>query len=319
MSKHLFGIAVTPFGTAANNRGETEGNITTLQKILWNNELHTTVSAEAIRWAIRYYWQMKLGADKLNRYWVEEQQQGKDMKPMHCWRDHEFKAWRNYIDDDVLGFMSAESAKEEASDAEGTPETDKKKKRGSAKVRRARLEVTRAISLTPFAGDITFNAASVGATPSASSTGKDPVPYGTEVHATRYQYGLALTPEDLADKSRALAVIEAIVNLNEVAGNQARFLFDFSPESVIFRWTDDFAPRMLYAFKVDAEGRPTVPALLQRVAAGDISPAELIVGGPIADTADGAALKQKGAFVVPGVKAAAKEFKERIRKDLGLK
>ena len=51
MSKHLFGIVVTPYGAAANNRGENEGNITTLQKLLWKGEVHTTVSAEAIRWA----------------------------------------------------------------------------------------------------------------------------------------------------------------------------------------------------------------------------------------------------------------------------
>ena len=35
MSKHLFGLIVTPYGAAANNRGDNEGsNITTLQKIL---------------------------------------------------------------------------------------------------------------------------------------------------------------------------------------------------------------------------------------------------------------------------------------------
>jgi CRISPR-associated protein Cst2 len=55
MGKHLFGLIVTDHGTAANNRGESEGNITTLQKILWNGEVHTTVSAEALRWAIRYH------------------------------------------------------------------------------------------------------------------------------------------------------------------------------------------------------------------------------------------------------------------------
>ena len=48
MSKHLFGLCVTSLGTAANNRGDTEGNITTLQKLLWNGEVHTTVSAEAL-------------------------------------------------------------------------------------------------------------------------------------------------------------------------------------------------------------------------------------------------------------------------------
>ena len=43
MSKHLFGLVITPHGAAANNRGENEGNITTLQKLLWNGEAHTTV------------------------------------------------------------------------------------------------------------------------------------------------------------------------------------------------------------------------------------------------------------------------------------
>ena len=76
--------------------------------------------------------------------------------------------------------MTAEAAKEEG-------------EAGSANVRRAVLEVTRAVSLTPWAGDVTFNAASPGATPSAQKKGSNPVPYGTEVHATRYQYGIALT------------------------------------------------------------------------------------------------------------------------------
>ena len=41
MSLHVFGLIVTPYGTAANNRGENEGNMTTLQKILWQGEVHT--------------------------------------------------------------------------------------------------------------------------------------------------------------------------------------------------------------------------------------------------------------------------------------
>ncbi len=53
MSLHVFANIVTPFGTAANNRGETEGNITTLQKLIWLGVAHTTVSAEAIRFALR--------------------------------------------------------------------------------------------------------------------------------------------------------------------------------------------------------------------------------------------------------------------------
>ena len=85
MSKHLFGLVVTHHGTAANNRGETEGNTTTLQKLLWKDDVRTTVSAEAIRWAIRYHWQ-RLDKDSVNRVWNED-------KLDHHWEDPTWKGW----------------------------------------------------------------------------------------------------------------------------------------------------------------------------------------------------------------------------------
>src|SRR5437764_906893 len=86
MSKHLFGLIATPYGAAANNRGENEGNITTLQKLLWKNEIHTTVSAEAIRWALRYFWQKKNGDDSVNRRWDDETAE-------HDWQDQTWSPW----------------------------------------------------------------------------------------------------------------------------------------------------------------------------------------------------------------------------------
>jgi CRISPR-associated protein Cst2 len=267
MSLHVFANFVTPFGTAANNRAETEGNITTLQKLIWMGETHSTVSAEAIRFALR---RRLASADKrgTNRKWDEN---GRS----NAWEDWTFKDWTSengetYIDDDLLGFMTAEAAKEEG-------------EAGSANVRRAVLEVTRAVSITPWSGDVTFNAASPGATPSASKgekRSKNPVPYGTEVHATRYQYGIALTPERLRDKSRAAKAIEGLCNLGTVAGNHGRFLFDFSPDAVVFRITDDPAPRFLYCFDTPDDGKTLVaPRLETRVTAGDIEKSELIIAG----------------------------------------
>lgn len=306
MSKHLFGIICTHHGTAANNRAETEGNITTLQKLLWNGAVHTTVSAEAIRWALRYGWQER--GLPVNRRWQDEANQ-------HAWEDFEFRdTVRRFIDDDVLGYMAARAAQAEANESEA----DRGRRgpaRGSTDARRARLEVTRAVSLTPWAGDVTFNAASVNATPSAAMQGAFPVPYGTEVHATRYQYGFALTPESLAVPARALDVVDSLMALGEVAGNHARFLFDFSPESVVFRWTDDFAPRMLYAFREES-GLLGVPCIVSRVRAGDIRAEELVIGGGIAATPDGQALRGLGASVHDGVLAAAEEVKARLRAHL---
>lgn len=292
MSLHVFANFVTPFGTAANNRAETEGNITTLQKLLWHGETHSTVSAEAIRFALR----RRLGAaEKTNRTWDEAAR-------ANVWDDHQFKGWatekgKTFIDDDLLGYMIAEAAREEGGD-DG---------KGSAKVRRAVLEVTRAVSLTPWAGDVTFNAASPGATPSAQKKGSNPVPYGTEVHATRYQYGIALTPERLRDKSRAAKAIHALCNLGTVAGNHGRFLFDFSPEVVVIRLTQDPAPRFLYCFDTPDDGK-TVHAknLIDRLDAEDIKADELIVG--VADTGSvlAANLKAKNVTVLGVVKACEK-------------
>ncbi len=311
MSKHLFGIVVTPHGTAANNRGETEGNLSTLQKILCNGQVHSTVSAEAIRWAIRYVWQQR--DLPTNRSWD-------DLARGNAWRDPSFlKEGREFVDDDVLGFMSAQAAKQDGAESEPASKGGKAPRaRGTVTVRRARLEVTRALSLTPWSGDVMFNAASIGATPSASSSGRDPVPYAVEVHATRYQYGFALTPESLYDRSRVLHAIEAILDLHDVAGNHGRFMYDFAPDSVVFRWTDDFAPRMLYAFSLGADRELAAPELVRRTESGDVDARELIVGGNLANTVDGRRLKELGAQVVPGVKKAARMLREQIVLDLGI-
>ena len=303
MSLHVFANLVTPFGTAANNRAETEGNITTLQKLLWQGEAHSTVSAEAIRFALR----RRFGeSEQTNRAWDEAVR-------ANVWEDNQFKGWasdkgKTFIDDDLLGFMIAEAAKEEGGDGG----------KGSANVRRGVLEVTRAISLTPWAGDVTFNSASPGATPSAQKKGNNPVPYGTEVHATRYQYGVAITPERLRDKSRATKAVEALCNLGTVAGNHGRFLFDFSPDAVVFRITADPAPRLLYCFDTHDDGK-TVSAqrLALRVLSGDIDPKELIVAG--IELLGVGRDKIPGVTHCLGVKAACAEAVKRINEQLQLK
>lgn len=299
MSRHVFGNVVTPFGTAANNRAETEGNMTTLQKLIWHGASHSTVSAEAIRFALR---RLLSEAEQTgtNRNWDENIN-------ANTWKDHEFKGWakengETFIDDDLLGFMTAEAAKEEGQS-------------GSANVRRAVLEITRAVSLTAWSGDVTFNAASPGATPSASkgdNKSKNPVPYGTEVHATRYQFGFAMTPERLRDSGRAAKALQALGNLRTVAGNHGRFLFDFSPESVVLRITEDPAPRLLYCFEeVDAGKSVSANALIARIESGDVAADEVILGTADTKSQLAESLKSVGVTVM-GVKAAVNAASEQI-------
>ena len=110
MSLHIFANIATYYGTAANNRGENEGNITTLQKLIWYGQVHSTVSAEAIRFALRR--QLATTEDQgTNRNWNEDSRANE-------WQDHKFERWvgsdgNTYIDDDLLGFMTAEAATED--------------------------------------------------------------------------------------------------------------------------------------------------------------------------------------------------------------
>src|SRR5271166_6176305 len=81
MTMHLFGTVLTPQAVAHNNRGESEGTISTLQKVIRNGDLHSTVSSEAIRYALRECW-LADAELKLNR---------KVSHNASDWTDKEFK------------------------------------------------------------------------------------------------------------------------------------------------------------------------------------------------------------------------------------
>lgn len=285
MSIHISGAVVTHHGIANNNRGENEGNITTLQKLLWLGRVHTTVSSEAIRWAVRYRWQRQ--GLKLRRTWdniTENYRESDDFDPALN------------VDDDLMGYMLAEGAKQEG-------------EKGTTSKRRGVMEVARAVSLQPFAGDVTFNA--------RAGTKDRTSLYGSEIHATRYQYGFSLTPERLYEPQRLVHALDAVVSLGEVAGNHSRFLYDFSPESIVLRVSHDPSPRLLYCFEVDkARGAVSAPKLKRAVQVGDIAAEELIVGGLITDSPLGQTLQEAGVTVVAGVREAGRLASERALKEV---
>ena len=305
MSIHVFGMLLTHEGTFSNNRGENEGNTNTLQKVIRNGDLYTTVSAEAIRYALRDGWQRS--GEKLNR-------KTHDHRSVE-YEDREFERWADHLDDDVLGYMHAQQ---------------------DTRSRRAPLEVTRAISLTPWAGEVMHNFASSGSNPAVA--GDDPIPYSVEVHHTRYQFGFALTPDGMGKATnhdereydqnehvkRVGATLEGLSNLRGVGGAHARYHADYSPEVIILRVTTDPAPRMLYCFdQQEGSGDITVRRLARKLG-GDVAPEEVIIGVSLdlpelldlerdADRGVIAEGPWKGAVLKSGVKAAVAECLERYR------
>lgn len=286
MTKHLFATIVTATAVAANNRGEGDGStLSTLQKITRGNDQYTTVSAEAIRWGLREYFQ--------NHY---EQETNRTFNPetdRYSFKDEKFSA-EKYIDDDLFGYMDAKKGKDN--------EDATTKRRGA-------LEISRAMSLDPYWGDIAFGS-------KGGEKGKTSI-HSTEVHCTAYQYTIALTPESLKKPKRALLALDAIGAVRHVGGNHARFLYDFRPESIVIRITDDPSPWIMDVFKRVGES-VGCPRLVRLVEVGDVKASELLVGGEIADTPYGKQLGNLGVNVYRGVKEAIATAKERLSTEVAV-
>src|SRR5262249_48310996 len=104
--------------------------------------------------------------------------------------------------------------------------------------------------------------------------------------------------------------------------NHSRFLFDFAPESIILRVTQDAAPRLLYCFETCDDGKTVLaPSLVERIEEGDIAAGGAVLGGCVRPSAPGAGLRGRGAAVPEsgGVKSAVAEAIRQINNYLGSK
>lgn len=305
-TNYLYGTILTGEAVAANNRGDNIGNTTTLQKVFHQDDLHTSVSAEAIRFAIRYRFQLE--GLSVNRSYDP------DVGKLN-FEDEKRTTWNPggdvFIDDDLMGFMDAAAAKQEQEDeeTEGEEAAPKKKTKAKGKTtkRQSPLAIGRAVSLRPYRGEISFNAVS-----GEKEKGKLSL-YNAEMHTTEYQYSFGLNLNDVVHKWNIGHLIDAVVDPPPVAGNHSRFAYDFSPASVVLRATNAHSSKIQNCFEHDEERRSyTVERLIHRVESGDIPATELIVGGELAATAQGKKLESLGVTVFPGVKAAANEARKRI-------
>ena len=310
MTTHIFGMILTQEGTFSNNRGEGEGTTANLQKVFRDGDQWSTVSAEAIRYALRESWQQN--GEKLNRKMPDHTRS--------VYSDSEFKdgEWQKRLDDDLLGFMRADK---------------------STLARRAPLEVTRAISITPWRGETMHNFASPGTNLSSDyeenhgelklKDNASPHPYAVEVHHTRYQFGFALTPDALGRegntgqskhksdeiKNRVEKALMGLVSLRRVGGAHARYFADYSAAVIVLRVTTDPAPRFLYCFEQDERDNIGVPRLAKMAGDDntDILANELIVGAtiPLVELDD---LRENGVVVKDGAKAAVNAACEKVEK-----
>ena len=302
---YLFGTLMTHYGSASLNHGKRKGNTSPLQKSEWRNKMHSTVNSDAIRWSLRYHWQQH--NYEVNRVWDADEF-------INTWTDSNFDPER-FIDDDVLGYARIEAARTEVTEEfneENSNAEENEQLQARHPERIGPLGVNRAFSLTPFDGGVTFN--------STSGRDKDSTSlHFIEFHNTRYQYVFGLDCNHLKDKSRIFAVLEGLMSIRKVGGHNNVFCYDFSPESMVFRWTQESSPEIFYCFE-QLETRPGVYAepsistdLIDLVTTEDIDPDELWIGGKIAKN-----FELENAHIHQGKKKLIAELKQVVARDLEL-
>ncbi|HEX3314874.1 MAG TPA: type I-B CRISPR-associated protein Cas7/Cst2/DevR, partial [Gemmataceae bacterium] len=98
-----------------------------------------------------------------------------------------------------------------------------------------------------------------------------------ETVVSAFQYPFALSLADCkAQPAWTRALLQAIGELNDVAGNHARSYFEMAPESILIRLTPSLvAGYQTYCFKPDGK----IPDVLEDILAGDFGEIEVEENG----------------------------------------
>lgn len=298
---YLYGTILTDGAVASNNHGANLGSTMTLQKVFLNDDLHTSVSAEAIRFAFRYRFQLE-NEDEVNRTFKVIKN-----RPVLGYKSKDRSKWPKELfrDDDLMGWMVAKQSKVEK---EASAEAEDSGK--GAKVRFSPLAVGRAVSLRPYRGELSFNSVS-GEKVKKAEGGLSR--YNAEMHTTEYQYSFGLNLNDVVDLTNIKCLLDAVIDPPRVAGNHARFAYDFSPASIVLRVTNAHSSKIQSCFEHDEASRGyTVARLVRRVKSKDIPADQLIIGGELTFTPEGADLRKLGVKACDGIGEAANETLKKI-------
>ena len=254
-----------------------------------------------------------------------------------------------YVDDDILGYFKIEKAQKntkpiqdekittandeqqvEESSQKAKPKSRSKKKeaaliedrddvaveaapeeeylpkpKGKGIPRKGALDLSKAISTTPYDSDVLHSA--FGGKKDSNAL------YSSQCHSTHYQYCFSMTPNHLKDSKRVFHVLDGINSLHRVGGSYSRWLYDFSPNSLILRWTHDPCSRHLYSIDARNNETLTAPKLLKRMQNGRIDPKEVWIAGDLAE-----GFEMEGVHLFENPAAAIEDLKQKMRRDLEL-
>ena len=279
-TKNLFGTVLTYTAPSANYRGESAENRAVIQKITIGRFEHAIISPEAMRNALRE----TLAALGLpcNRERLDDEEQ-------LAVRFKDYPDDSRFADDFFMGWMVAASGK----DREKIKKELKTKGRDPDAFtfkRDSILRMNMALAVEPYRHDTVFTQSPLDATDKAIKAHTNDTSSNLllrETAVTAFQYPFALNLGDCAphlDWTRTL--LQAIGELNGVAGNHARSYFEMAPASLVLRLTPQLvAGYDTYGFTIQ-EGQHRLPEVVEGLLAGDYPGNEFFLGGKLVKTID---------------------------------
>jgi len=238
---NLFATILTYPAPTANYRGESELNRAVIQKITDGRHEYPIISPEAIRNALREI--LRKRGLPMNRERLHDEEQ----------LAVKFNAYPDpdaYADDYLFGYLIAATGKDRKRILDEVQRDGFRFKRDSV------LRMNLAKGLEPYRHDAVFTQSPLASKEGAYQNATSSALLHRETAVTAFQYPFALAGVDCQQKPDWVrALLKAIGELSDVAGNHARSYFEMAPASVTVRLTPMLvAGHETYHFHLDGRG-----------------------------------------------------------------
>jgi len=243
---NLFATVLTYAAPSANYRGESELNRTVIQKITDGRFEYPIISPEAMRNALR-----EILAHKYQLPCNRERLHDEDQLAV---RFADYPDPEKYADDFLFGYLVAASGKDrEKIRKEIAGARNKKSAEKFTFKRDSVLRMNLAKALEPYRFNAVFTQSPLSTKDSAYKNAEKSALLHRETAHTAFQYPLALCGDDCQAKPEWVkALLRAIGELSDVAGNHARSYFEMAPASIIVRLTPQLvAGYQTYGFRIE--------------------------------------------------------------------
>lgn len=290
---NLFGTVLTHTAPSANYRGESAENRAVIQKITKGRFEYPIISPETMRNALRESLATILGKDKCNRERLHDEEQ-------LAVKFKDYPDADKYADDFFMGWLVAAGKSDRAKIREELKSKNRKPDTFTFK-RDSVLRMNMAVGLEPYRHNTVFTQSPQNVDSPWKNADNSQLLH-RETAVTAFQYPFALNMEECrAKKDWTKALLKAIGELNNVAGNHARSYYEMSPASIVVRLTNQLvAGYGTYGFRIEEGDTHTLPEIVDGILKGDYPGNEFYLGGRIVKDMGNSgekALKDKGVTI----------------------